>query len=178
MFTFSPFRQLIYAARMLLPSQNHDSTRASVVENLRGLATALEAVEVAHVQVQQSADYIAFAREAYGSDECEIDEEPMVSMGVGGRWVSAWVWVSDADATEEAAPFDLERLRAKALEAARASARIWIPDIQVEAFEAGWRWRDVAADDGWVVGYDSERAAWEGVLRVYTDETLPTNYQH
>ncbi len=37
------------------------------------------------------------ARELYVTDEVEIDDRPLISEGGDpGRWVSAWVWVSDA----------------------------------------------------------------------------------
>lgn len=40
---------------------------------------------------------ISAAREAYGDDECEIDDDAQVSEGEGGTWVAAWVWVEDED---------------------------------------------------------------------------------
>lgn len=46
------------------------------------------------------ARHIAQAREAYANDECEIDDNPMVSEGDDGVWVSAWVWVSNAELEE------------------------------------------------------------------------------
>jgi hypothetical protein len=33
------------------------------------------------------------AREEYGSDEIEIDDDAIVSVGEGGAFVAAWVWV-------------------------------------------------------------------------------------
>jgi hypothetical protein len=41
--------------------------------------------------------YIQKARDEYTDDELEIDDNPVVSHGDDGVWVSAWVWVSDED---------------------------------------------------------------------------------
>jgi hypothetical protein len=43
-------------------------------------------------------DMISEARETYCDDETEIDDEPLVSLGDDGGWVSAWVWVRNKDA--------------------------------------------------------------------------------
>lgn len=48
---------------------------------------------------------IQVAREKYAdpsNDDIEIDDFPATSIGDGGIWVAAWVWVRDDDA----APFD------------------------------------------------------------------------
>ncbi|TBR75368.1 MAG: hypothetical protein EPN64_13070 [Burkholderiaceae bacterium] len=36
---------------------------------------------------------IATARKTHANDDLEIDDEPMISEGDDGVWVSAWVWV-------------------------------------------------------------------------------------
>lgn len=44
----------------------------------------------------QSAPMIAAARRLHASDDCEIDDEPMVSPGEAegdGGWVNAWLWI-------------------------------------------------------------------------------------
>lgn len=41
------------------------------------------------------------ARDNYATDECEIDDCPAVSEADNGVWVSAWVWVSTPEFTEE-----------------------------------------------------------------------------
>jgi len=43
--------------------------------------------------------YIKAARDLWETDELEIDDHPRVSLGGdAGAWVSAWVWVQDAEA--------------------------------------------------------------------------------
>lgn len=48
--------------------------------------------------------YVARARVMYASDDIEIDDNPMVSEdhpGINGKWVAAWLWVSDDEIEEE-----------------------------------------------------------------------------
>jgi hypothetical protein len=40
---------------------------------------------------------IEIAREDYNSDDIEIDDDPIVSRGKDGYWVSAWVFVVKDD---------------------------------------------------------------------------------
>lgn len=40
---------------------------------------------------------IEAAREAYGSEDIEIDDMAGASPGEGGTWVQAWVWIADED---------------------------------------------------------------------------------
>jgi hypothetical protein len=42
-------------------------------------------------------EIIASAREQYGSDDCEIDDNAVVSRGDDGAFVQAWVWVRYPD---------------------------------------------------------------------------------
>lgn len=51
------------------------------------------------VKVQANAREIEVARREYQTDECEIDDDARVSRAAqaDGRWVAAWVWVSDID---------------------------------------------------------------------------------
>lgn len=43
-----------------------------------------------------------FARNQYATDDVEIDDAPKFSHAEGeGIWVSAWVWVSDADLEDD-----------------------------------------------------------------------------
>jgi hypothetical protein len=35
------------------------------------------------------------ARDLYGSDDVEIDENARASRGEGGTWIAAWVWLGD-----------------------------------------------------------------------------------
>jgi len=45
-------------------------------------------------------EYIAAARELFGSDDVEVDDDAKLSevdeVGERGAWVSAWVWVPEA----------------------------------------------------------------------------------
>lgn len=46
-----------------------------------------------HAEIQQYHEAIASARGQYCNDDLEIDDTPLLSVGDGGLWVSAWVWV-------------------------------------------------------------------------------------
>lgn len=50
-----------------------------------------------------SKQYVAAAQRLVGdSDDVQVDNnERKVSRGEGGAWVRAWVWVDDADVSEE-----------------------------------------------------------------------------
>lgn len=37
------------------------------------------------------------AQELHASDDLEIDDDPFLSPGEDGKWVSAWVWVPNPD---------------------------------------------------------------------------------
>lgn len=39
--------------------------------------------------------YRELAKEQYANDECEIDDNALVSVGDGGAFVQAWVYVED-----------------------------------------------------------------------------------
>lgn len=41
-----------------------------------------------------SAEEIAAAREAYGGDDIEIDDDARASRADNGVWVAAWVWLA------------------------------------------------------------------------------------
>lgn len=41
------------------------------------------------------------ARAIHASDDVEVDDDPFISVGDGGKWVSAWVWVPNADAEDD-----------------------------------------------------------------------------
>lgn len=45
-------------------------------------------------------DWRQQARARYASDECEIDDDAKVSIGDGGAFVQAWLWVPSATAQE------------------------------------------------------------------------------
>ncbi len=48
-------------------------------------------------ETEDASGWIAQARELYGSDEIEIDEDAVLSQGDEGAFVSAWVWVSNEE---------------------------------------------------------------------------------
>lgn len=76
--------------RKLKASEPYEQTLENVADRLD--AIKLEAV--AHAEVIQE------ARNIHTSDDLEIDDEPELSIGEGGIWVAAWVWVS-VDTEEE-----------------------------------------------------------------------------
>jgi len=43
------------------------------------------------------AGHITQARAQYCNDDCEIDDEPYLSVADEGVWVSAWVWVANGE---------------------------------------------------------------------------------
>lgn len=52
---------------------------------------------------------IAAARDAYATDELEIDDDAMTSRGDNGHWVQAWVWMyATADDDDDAEESDLQ----------------------------------------------------------------------
>lgn len=42
--------------------------------------------------------YRGSATELWASDNLQVDQDATVSVGEGGAWVHAWVWVSDSQA--------------------------------------------------------------------------------
>lgn len=47
------------------------------------------------------ADVVDRAHDVYGSDDVNVDAEPILSVSDEGVWVSAWVWVPDEDGKED-----------------------------------------------------------------------------
>jgi hypothetical protein len=95
--TYAPFQNLIDAARAFVATAPKNVAEQTSLEPLNaalGLITQLEA------EKQQYSEAILYARECYAEpseDDLEIDEDPLLSVGDGGIWVSAWVWVADED---------------------------------------------------------------------------------
>lgn len=81
-FSCVPFQELITAARAIV---------AQAPDGMRKLEGALSRVDSALEDQANCAEDIKRAR-ALASDELEIDDNPMVSVGDQGVWVSAWVW--------------------------------------------------------------------------------------
>ena len=81
-FSYVPFQELITAARAIV---------AQAPEGMQKLESALGRVDSALEDQANCAEDIKRAR-ALASNELEIDDAPMVSIGDQGVWVSAWVW--------------------------------------------------------------------------------------
>ena len=82
-FSYVPFQDLITASRAVV---------AGKPAAMQELQTALGRVDSALEDQANCAEDICRAREL-ATDELEIDDEPMVSVGDRGVWVNAWVWV-------------------------------------------------------------------------------------
>lgn len=70
---------------------------------LAGIASEELAHQVLEMQGRLAGDeeVVTEARRLYASDDIEIDDVPLVSIGERGAWVSAWVWVPSSDAGDE-----------------------------------------------------------------------------
>ena len=82
-FSYVPFQDLIDASRALV---------AGKPTAMQDLQAALSRVDAAFEDQANCSGDIRRARE-FATDELEIDDEPMVSVGDRGVWVNAWVWV-------------------------------------------------------------------------------------
>ena len=87
--------------RFTLAALNEASSLANAVladglasNSLTESATALrQSIDKLIVEREQESAVIAAARGRYESDDLEIDDDPIVSIGENGVWVGAWVWV-------------------------------------------------------------------------------------
>lgn len=62
---------------------------------------AAEMLEALQVKMQEGGNDNAYRRAAFndhGDDECEIDDDAVVSVGDGGAFVMAWLWITDDEA--------------------------------------------------------------------------------
>jgi hypothetical protein len=82
-FSYVPFQELITAARAIV---------AQEPEGMQKLESALGRVDSALEDQANCAEDIKRAREL-ATDDLEIDDDPMVSVGDRGVWVNAWAWV-------------------------------------------------------------------------------------
>lgn len=89
-----PIKQLIEAAIAMRGSPDKDSSHVKLYK-------ALEEIERMGREQEQHADAIQRARDQYASDDVDFDDNPMVSVGEDGVWVSAWVWVPKPDAASD-----------------------------------------------------------------------------
>lgn len=81
-FSYVPFQDLITASRAVV---------AGKPAAMQELQAALGRVDSALEDQANCAEDIKRARQLV-SDDLEIDDDPMVSVGDRGVWVSAWVW--------------------------------------------------------------------------------------
>ncbi|TJY57142.1 hypothetical protein E4T66_17170 [Sinimarinibacterium sp. CAU 1509] len=65
------------------------------------LEAAKRSIESIHADRATRTLHIEQARKDYCTDDIEIDDEPIVSVGDGGVWVNAWVWVRDEEVEGE-----------------------------------------------------------------------------
>lgn len=84
-YTFTPFQNLIIAARAVAAGQ------PGAVDTLNA---ALRSVDESFRDQANAATHIETARKG-ATDDLEIDDDPMVSWADGGVWVNAWVWIDD-----------------------------------------------------------------------------------
>lgn len=66
---------------------------------VRELSAVLDGLEVDRVDYAEAIDV---ARRHTGTDEIEVDDDPLVSVGEDGTWVSAWVFVDKSLYTDPA----------------------------------------------------------------------------
>ena len=53
------------------------------------------------LQGKQAAQLIQAARDNYANDDIEIDDDARFSLADEGTWVAAWVWVNNAEESDE-----------------------------------------------------------------------------
>ena len=70
-----------------------DQADAEAMRDVPGLAALLARYEEMTRETDEHGDAIESARAQYATDEVEIDDQPSVSVGEDGIWVSAWVFV-------------------------------------------------------------------------------------
>lgn len=78
-----------------------DQADAEKMRDVPGLAALLARYEEGVRDADEHADTIEAARARYATDDIEIDDQPSVSIGDDGVWVSAWVFVRVADPDDE-----------------------------------------------------------------------------
>lgn len=75
--------------------------REAVGRGLLDQADVLKALHAANEDIPRHQGVIEQARGQYTNDDVEIDDEPLISPGEKGCWVSAWVWVAVAECDDE-----------------------------------------------------------------------------
>jgi hypothetical protein len=83
---FDAISRLIDAARLFHGKPNDSEAHTT-------LGRALDDIAVAEHERDSYCDSIAEARKCYADEDCQIDEETVVSVGEDGVWVNAWVLV-------------------------------------------------------------------------------------
>ena len=57
---------------------------------------------IATVTEEERVQLVARAREDYGADEIEVDDDAEVSVTPNGKWVAAWLWLQDEEPVAKA----------------------------------------------------------------------------
>ena len=98
--TYGPVNQLYRAAVALLKSM----PSSAISPELTALRNTVEVCRHCISERELFSEAIDAAVEKYTGDSLcniEIDADPLLSVGDGGVWVSAWVWVPDAEGDED-----------------------------------------------------------------------------
>ena len=61
----------------------------------------MKAIETHYLTMASDAQYREAARDEYGNDEIEIDDDAKVSPSEHGAFVQAWVWVKAVEGVPE-----------------------------------------------------------------------------
>lgn len=83
---------------------NIDSKQYELIKATPGLEELAKRYEESLQELVTYATQIAQARDDYArpsGDNLEIDDEPCLSVGDDGLWVSAWVWVRFPEPEDE-----------------------------------------------------------------------------
>lgn len=97
-FTFGPFQRGYDALLELVNAVGPLRGTAGSMVAYDHARQAIRDIEAHYAEVQSLSGHIKQARAQYVNDDVEIDDYPMVSIGDGGTWVSAWVWVGNDEA--------------------------------------------------------------------------------
>lgn len=88
-------------------ARREDGRLVAYLLALRELADMRERAATLHPRARWRARVLERARRLYGSDECEIDDDAIVSPAgprgdeLSGNWVQAWVWVCNQQVKEK-----------------------------------------------------------------------------
>lgn len=95
------FNQVAAALALAAERLEINNCEGSEAEHLEIIKAASERMDTARSYLA-SPGLIEEARDQYGTDECEIDDEGVsTSPSDEGVWVGAWVWIARDDEDEE-----------------------------------------------------------------------------